>query len=265
MIKALVATDGEEHSVLAERLFARLGARGRVDATVFSVTVYDIDPNDPEKSSVEKARDRTKHLAEETSHRLEDAGFTATVDVGEGDPGAAIVNKVDGSGFDLVVVGAGRHSWLNERLLGTTSSYVLHNAPCSVLVVHEFEEAERNLRVLVATDGSEDAAQARGTFARFADPQVCQVTVVAVSHREEAEAQEHVDAAVEELRAQGFDVTGEVHSGSPAGTILDLAAERDLVVMGSRGRGAVRRALLGSVSDHVARHARASLVARWVT
>ena len=37
-----------------------------------------------------------------------------------------------------------------------------------------------------------------------------------------------------------------------------------LVVMGSRGRGGIRRALLGSVSDSVVRHAHCPvLVVRW--
>jgi nucleotide-binding universal stress UspA family protein len=46
----------------------------------------------------------------------------------------------------------------------------------------------------------------------------------------------------------------EGHSGD---AVCRLASERDAraIVMGSRGRGGVRRALLGSVSDHVVRNA----------
>ena len=48
-----------------------------------------------------------------------------------------------------------------------------------------------------------------------------------------------------------------VLEGSPGPVVCDLAREvgAAAIVMGSRGRGGVRRALLGSVSDHVVRNA----------
>lgn len=67
-----------------------------------------------------------------------------------------------------------------------------------------------------------------------------------------------VDRLASELTAQG--VTGvetQVVEG-PAGPMLCALAEElpaDAIVMGTRGRGGVKRALLGSVSDHVVRNA----------
>jgi nucleotide-binding universal stress UspA family protein len=45
--------------------------------------------------------------------------------------------------------------------------------------------------------------------------------------------------------------------GTPAAEIVELAEELvvGLVVVGSRGLGGIRRALMGSVSDSVVRHA----------
>ena len=45
--------------------------------------------------------------------------------------------------------------------------------------------------------------------------------------------------------------------GSPAAEVVGLAEELGvgLVVVGSRGLGGIRRALIGSVSDSVVRHA----------
>ncbi len=55
----------------------------------------------------------------------------------------------------------------------------------------------------------------------------------------------------------GVDVSFMVWEGEPGPAIVEAAeAERvDLVVVGTRGRNRVERAVLGSVSDHVIRHA----------
>jgi nucleotide-binding universal stress UspA family protein len=48
----------------------------------------------------------------------------------------------------------------------------------------------------------------------------------------------------------------------PAAEIVDLAEELGvgLIVMGSRGLGGIRRAVIGSVSDAVLRHAHCSVM-----
>jgi nucleotide-binding universal stress UspA family protein len=91
------------------------------------------------------------------------------------------------------------------------------------------------------------------------------------AHTEELEAalseraERDLTRTIRRLKEAGFtDVRGSVAVGHPTQLILKEAESinADLVVMGSRGLGAVRRALMGSVSDHVSRHAPATLVAR---
>ncbi len=65
--------------------------------------------------------------------------------------------------------------------------------------------------------------------------------------------------------ARGIEAELEILEGDPADEIVSLADNRDvdLIVVGSRGRGAVAGAILGSVSGAVARHAnRPVLVAK---
>jgi nucleotide-binding universal stress UspA family protein len=63
---------------------------------------------------------------------------------------------------------------------------------------------------------------------------------------------------VRKIEASGGKVDGSHHtSGRPAAEIVALAEEigAGLIVMGARGVGGIRRALTGSVSDSVLRHA----------
>jgi len=64
-------------------------------------------------------------------------------------------------------------------------------------------------------------------------------------------------ALVERGREEGVPVSFLVWSGDPGDMIVEAAeAERvDMIVVGSHGRGAVGRFFIGSVSEHVVRHA----------
>jgi nucleotide-binding universal stress UspA family protein len=58
------------------------------------------------------------------------------------------------------------------------------------------------------------------------------------------------------------DVEARIVEGDPGRALCDLAAEvaATVIVMGTRGRGGLRRAVLGSVSDHVVRNAPCSVL-----
>lgn len=68
-------------------------------------------------------------------------------------------------------------------------------------------------------------------------------------------AQRHLDAEVERLRHLGLRVEGVLRNAAPAEALLEVARERgaDLIAVGTHGRGALRRALLGSVATDVIR------------
>jgi nucleotide-binding universal stress UspA family protein len=134
------------------------------------------------------------------------------------------------------------------------------------------------MRVLLATDGSEDARAATAWLGRFPLPPRSTLRVVTgVSVPASALDLPTVRELYEGLRAEGRRVadaaraalasrfaSADVHvdDGDARHAILAAAEEwrADLVVLGARGLGAVAGFLLGSVSLGVARHAHCSVM-----
>lgn len=125
-------------------------------------------------------------------------------------------------------------------------------------------------RILLASDGSRDAEMAARAAIDLADQSGAELHLVYVGEAPpypnpehyEAMARERLDELVGEVTGAGGNVA-EAHlrigprAGKEAEHITDLAEElgADLVVVGSRGVGGLRRALMGSVSESVVRHA----------
>jgi nucleotide-binding universal stress UspA family protein len=130
-------------------------------------------------------------------------------------------------------------------------------------------------RVLLATDGSKDAELATTTAVDLANSTNCELHIVYVEQAVyvpggvgfwsgvpsgylEQQARKQLDAMVEKVSPAGGEVAeAHLRVGDAAPEIVALAEDIEvgLIVMGSRGQGGISRALLGSVSDAVVRHA----------
>ena len=76
------------------------------------------------------------------------------------------------------------------------------------------------------------------------------------------EAEKLLKRAADTLAASGYKVDTAVENGDVRLKIIDSASEwgADLIVVGSHGRSGIPRLLLGSVAEHVARHAPCSVL-----
>ena len=127
-------------------------------------------------------------------------------------------------------------------------------------------------KILLATDGSREAELAAATAADLANATNSELHVVHVGDflptvlaqtevepaQLEREAQQLLDEQARRVEEAGGTVKeAHLRLGRADEEIVDLAQSLDvgLIVIGSRGRGRIRRALMGSVSDSVVRHA----------
>ena len=135
--------------------------------------------------------------------------------------------------------------------------------------------AEFPEKILIATDGANDSELAIERAVDLANKTGCELHVVYVmimSHwmmpdnlsdaqyrRLKEQAQEVLDGQVEKVKEAGGNVTrGYLRTGRRADEeVIDLAEEieADMIIVGSRGEGTIRRALMGSDAESIVRHA----------
>jgi len=125
-------------------------------------------------------------------------------------------------------------------------------------VLDQFSHRDHEVRVLQAVDWEAHLPMST----QFALGHQAAGHVLAERDRMLDEARAYVEGLATRLRASGFSVSTETPAeGAPAAAILE-AAERwpaDLILVGSHGRSAVNRLILGSVSSHVVHHAECSV------
>ena len=76
--------------------------------------------------------------------RAKDAGVEVETFSRQGDPADAILDVAEEQGADLIIVGSHGYNRWERLLLGSVSDSVIHHAPCSVLVVRNYNCVEEN-------------------------------------------------------------------------------------------------------------------------
>jgi nucleotide-binding universal stress UspA family protein len=278
-MRILLATDGSPDAARAVEWLTQFPVPA--DAAI------DVVSSIPWPESVTKAGPELwKHgevVVEDARRRLARRWSRVSARVADGDPRSVIVEAAAASGSTLVVLGARSLGVVASALLGSVSLGVARHAPCPVLVC---KGAVRPLRsVTVGLDGSDSARAALQYFAALPLPADLAVRLVGVveplrypmadiatpqlvelmtEYEDERRTQLEtiLGAGCAELRGRVRKVTTTTLVGQAAPSILSEAAKQpsDLVVVGARGLGPVKRLLLGSTSESVLRHASCSVL-----
>jgi nucleotide-binding universal stress UspA family protein len=133
----------------------------------------------------------------------------------------------------------------------------IDDSPCSDMAVEtvlaQFSPSETDVRVLNVVDVLQDVP----TSLAFAQGPAAADRATALHDDSRRHSRDLVDRVVDRLRASGFRAAGNSVEGDPAQMILDAAAawSTDRIVVGCHGRNGWDRMMVGSVAEHLLRHA----------
>jgi nucleotide-binding universal stress UspA family protein len=189
-----------------------------------------------------------------------------TLILAEGEPLAEILRLQQTHDARLLVVGSAARTTVDRVLQRSLSADLVREAPCPVVIITDAAQLADHGQVVAAYDGSEHslrAARHGAALAAALRQELVLVHVVAPGEtglRADEELARELDEAARACAATtpgatdpNFEVV--VEHGDPSDRLIEVARARaaSLIVVGSRGRGALTAAVLGSVSAGVVR------------
>jgi nucleotide-binding universal stress UspA family protein len=281
--RILLATDGSRDAELAARVAADLsvgtGAELHVCHAWRPLPYYAYPSLVPEEYHPPFEEGARKLLDEQVGRIGQAGGTVAESHLVMGRPAEAIIDLGEEIGAGLIVVGSRGLGPVRRLVMGSVSEGVVHHASCPVLVVRGGEEAWPPQSIVVGDDGSGPAKKAGELGAVFAMLVGAEIALVrayenppkpirgwsAQDRRELDEALSRERQALEERAEELVTIAGSrpetrLIETEPTLAILMAAEEgreeSTFIVVGSRGLGAAKRTILGSVSTKILRVAR---------
>ncbi len=209
---------------------------------------------------------------------LEQLGFKVKIDMPVGlNPARTLNDLAAAHDVSAVFIGSHGKGIMRSAVFGSVTAALMHQAQRPVLVarIALLEEGKCQLvcrkmftKILFPTDFSRAAEHALMYLGKIAADTKCPVTIMHVLEEKPADAETakrmeedslfFLNSKKQRLESMGAKlVSTELTYGEAAGVILVRAKEENfsIIVMGSTGKSLVKGALLGSVSNEVARHA----------
>jgi nucleotide-binding universal stress UspA family protein len=188
-------------------------------------------------------------------------------------PGRGLHDLAEQLSADLLVVGSCSRGPLGRVFIGDDTRASLNGAPCAVAVAtRDYAEHPVPIAAIgVGYDGSPESEIALAKARELAASNralVRALDVVSIPNyaltgfggTALGESIELMLSEASERMAQLEGVDGRAVYGIPGEELAAFGAELQLLVVGSRGYGPMKRLILGSTSDYLQRHARCSLL-----
>jgi nucleotide-binding universal stress UspA family protein len=267
----VVGVDGRQGGRDALRLAGQLAEAGGGDLVAVRVFPYHHRPALTDSPAVEAERLATQAALD---HELAEMRISTarTHVIGETSPARALHRIAERERADLLVVGSTHHGAVGRVLAADVALGSLHGSPCPVAVAPTGmanRDATPLHRIGVGFDGTPESRQALALAVALTKSApahlelLCAVTAPIPSFAEATYADFGIvdyraeDEALISRTLEGLDVdaVGEAVIGNPVERLVELSHRVDLLAVGSRGWGPVRRILLGSTAASLIREA----------
>ncbi len=272
--RLLVPTDGSEFSEGAVREAINLAKT--CSSKLFAVSVIETNPEYETIAPqlIEKAGKEAREHLESVKARALKEGVDCEIIARQGEePYRYIVEEAERNKADMIVMGRRGRRGLKRLMMGSVTAKTIGYALCDVLVVPRAAKLEFK-NIVVATDGSKHSDAAVMEAAGIAERCGSNLYVVAVvpsesaspfdivnlemqkgliSEEERRTAEGNIKKAKDSALNKGVTAKGLILAGKPYESITHAAKEKnaDLIVVGSHGRTALARLLMGSVTERV--------------
>lgn len=162
MFKILIAVDGSDLSLDGVHHALGLVRQGLAASVVLAnvqepATLYEMVTARDADLIAAASLEAGEHLMAPARALLDAAGVSYETDIGVGDVAHTLVDMIERSGCELVVIGARGQGAISSALLGSVSQEVAHASPVPVTIVKHVDVA-RQLEPESEEDGTAEAS-----------------------------------------------------------------------------------------------------------
>jgi nucleotide-binding universal stress UspA family protein len=220
----------------------------------------------------ESATQHAQTLLNSAQNHLELAGIPTQTHLLNGHVAETLIRFAENEKCDLIALGSEQKGALGTLFYGSTTRSLATHAATSLLIAKRPHPREKKIKAVLATDHSPYAERCVKTLERLAPQGISHLIVLSayqvqiplpqmafsgIPQAVEEEVQAHLQN-LNSITARRLNELGEfqwesqVLKGEPIPTIRKAMEETqaDLLIMGAKGKSAVERFLLGSVSHH---------------
>jgi len=183
------------------------------------------------------------------------------------DPAQSILDFSE-KDYDLIVMGVRGEHVKNPYSLGSITKQVIRNTKIPTLIT---KKVSALTNMLVCLDGSEHSIKTLDYAVRFAEKMDSRITLLNVQENQSCDLPSKVAKRMGErffaevpysVGKKELKIGKKIEFGVPSDTIVEVAEKRkhDLIVLGSRGLGRIKRFLRGSTNDAVSCRAKCSVL-----
>ncbi len=223
------------------------------------------------------AEQRLRHYLQRLN---EDGTQTGNVIIEVGNVADQVLAAADGMDADIIIIGAEEKSALQRVVFGASAEAIVRQAR-QIVWIHKADSFKGIQKIICGVDFSPSSKGAFEKALSMAQNFEASLEVLHVIHVPNVEAiglsknigeekilaykaqkTDELDAFVSDYNTDGTTIKKHVLWGNPAQVILNYAEDddTDLIVLGEKGEGQIKRMIMGSTTEKVMRSTNCSLL-----